>query len=72
MLSTSVVLSFLLLFPRIDITTCGNGLMAAKAGTVTQISSSKIVIGEREYLVTPKEVKAEHCPFFPSKIAGRK
>nr|WP_315245044.1 MFS transporter [uncultured Flavobacterium sp.] len=66
-LSTSVVLSFLLLFPKMNITTSGNGLMAAKAGTVTQVSPSKIVIGEREYLVTPKEVKAEHNPFFPSK-----
>ena len=66
-LSTSVVLSFLLLFPKMNITTSGNGLMAAKAGTVTQVSPSKIVIGEREYLVTPKDVKAEHNPFFPSK-----
>ncbi|MEO8237806.1 MAG: MFS transporter [Flavobacterium sp.] len=66
-LSTSVVLSFLLLFPKMNITTSGSGLMAAKAGKVTQVSPSKIVIGEREYLVTPKNVKAEHNPFFPSK-----
>jgi NNP family nitrate/nitrite transporter-like MFS transporter len=66
-LSTSVVLSFLLLFPKMNITTSGSGLMAAKAGTVTQVSPSKIVIGEKEYLVTSKDVNAEHNPFFPSK-----
>lgn len=66
-LSTSIVLSFLLLFPKMNITTSGNGLMAGNAGTVTQVSPSKVVIGEREYQVNPKDVNAEHSQFFPSK-----
>jgi NNP family nitrate/nitrite transporter-like MFS transporter len=66
-LSTSVVLSFLLLFPKMNITTSGSGLMAAKAGTVTQVSPSKIVIGEKEYLLTPEDANAGHNAFFPSK-----
>lgn len=66
-LSSSVVLSFLLLFPKMNITTSGNGLMAANAGTVTQVSPSKIVVGDKEYLVTQKDVNAEHNQFFPSK-----
>ncbi|MFV8328443.1 MFS transporter [Flavobacterium sp. ZS1P14] len=66
-LSSSVVLSFLLLFPKMDITTSGSGLMAGNAGTVTEVSPSKIVVGEREYRVIPKDVNAKHSQFFPSK-----
>ncbi len=66
-LCTSVVLSFLLLFPKMDITTSGNGLMAGKAGIVTQVSPSKIVVGEKEHAVNPKDNDLKHSQFFPSK-----
>lgn len=66
-LTSSVVLSFLLLFPKMNITTSGNGLMAGNAGTVTQVSPSKVVVGEREYVVNPKDPNAKPDPFFPSK-----
>lgn len=66
-LCSSVVLSFLLLFPKMDITTSGSGLMASKAGTITQLSQSKIVVGDKEHLVNPKDIDLRHSQFFPSK-----
>lgn len=66
-LSSSVVLSFLLLFPKMNITTSGNGMMAGKAGVVTQVTKEKIVVGDKEYLVTPKDANIVHSQFFPSK-----
>lgn len=66
-LGSSVILSFLLLFPKMDITTSGNGLMASKAGKVTQVSDSKVVVGDKEYNVNPKDVHINHSKFFPSK-----
>lgn len=71
-LSCSVVLSFLLLFPKMDITTSGSGLLAGKAGTVTKVSPSKIVIDEKEYQLEQKDWNAAHNKFFPSKKPGRK
>lgn len=66
-LCTSVILSFLLLFPKMDITTSGSGLMASKAGTITQVSPSKIVVGEKVHVVNPKDKELKHSQFFPSK-----
>lgn len=66
-LSCSVVLSFLLLFPKMNITTSGSGLLAGNAGTVTHVSPSKVVIGKREYPVNQKDSNVEDSKFFPSK-----
>ncbi|MDR7212319.1 MFS transporter [Flavobacterium piscis] len=66
-LSISVVLSFLLLFPKMDITTTGSGLMASKAGTVTQVSSDKVTIGDRQYPIMEKDEVTQPSQFFPSK-----
>ncbi|PKB15837.1 nitrate/nitrite transporter [Flavobacterium sp. 5] len=66
-LSSSVILSFLLLFPKMDINTSGAGLMAGKAGIVTQITPSKIVIDGKEYKVNDKGSNGEPSKYFPSK-----
>lgn len=66
-LGSSLVLSFLLLFPKMNIMTSGNGMMAAKAGTVTQVMPSKIVVGDKEYQVNQKKTNVEPNHFFPSK-----
>ena len=66
-LSTSVGLSFLLLFPKMNVTTSGSGLMASKAGTVTEVSPSKVVIGENEYTIKEKDLNVVHNKYFPSK-----
>lgn len=66
-LSCSAALSFLLLFPKMNVTTSGNGLMAENAGTITAVSSSKVVIGEKEYPIIQKDANAAYSKFFPSK-----
>lgn len=66
-LSCSAVLSFLLLFPKMNVTTSGSGLMAGSAGTVTAVSPSKVVIGEKEYPIIQKNPNAAYSRFFPSK-----
>ncbi|MBK0370450.1 MFS transporter [Flavobacterium agrisoli] len=66
-LSSSVVLSFLLLFPKMNITTAGSGLMASKAGIVTTVSKEKIVVDEKVYPLKPFDKDAKYNAYFPSK-----
>ncbi|WP_035647057.1 nitrate/nitrite transporter [Flavobacterium sp. ASV13] len=68
-LSSSVVLSFLLMFPKMDITTSGSGITAAKAGTVTEVAKDKIVIGDKTYPITQEDKNAKHSKFLPSKTS---
>ncbi|WP_029035663.1 MFS transporter [Salinimicrobium terrae] len=48
-LGSSVVISFLLIFPKMEIYSPGNGIMAKQAGEVTQVSEERIVVGGTEY-----------------------
>ncbi|WP_281323732.1 MFS transporter [Flavobacterium sp. IMCC34518] len=62
-LGSSIVISFLLMFPKMEILTAGSGVLAAKSGVVTEISASTIKIdGEPQTIntkeVTEKEVKS--------------
>ncbi|MCP2029092.1 NNP family nitrate/nitrite transporter-like MFS transporter [Flavobacterium sp. HSC-32F16] len=66
-LSSSVILSFLLMFPKMDITTSGSGLVASKAGTVTKVSENEIVVGGKTYPITQEDKDAVHNQYFPSK-----
>lgn len=66
-LSSSVILSFLLLFPKMNITTSGSGLMAAKAGTVTEVIPEKISIGDKVYGLEVKDENSAYNAFFLSK-----
>ncbi|HEX7366969.1 MAG TPA: MFS transporter [Pelobium sp.] len=66
-LTLSVILSFLLLFPKMDVTTSGSGLIATKAGTVTQVSSNKVVVDDKEHTVTPRNNGTDHNQYLPSK-----
>lgn len=66
-LSSSVVLSFLLMFPKMDITTSGSGLVASKAGTVTKVSENEAVAGGKTYQIAQEDKNAEHNKYFPSK-----
>ncbi|WP_348798466.1 MFS transporter [Flavobacterium adhaerens] len=68
-LGSSVVLSFLLLFPKMYIVTSGEGMIAKKAGTVTLVTPSKIVVGETDYQIQPKDIEAETSQFLPSKTS---
>ena len=66
-LSSSVILSFLLMFPKMDITTSGSGLVASKAGIVTKVSENEIVVGDKTYPIMQEDKNASHSKFFPSK-----
>jgi len=44
----------LLCVPRMDIQSPGEGVMADRAGTVTDVSSTEVVVGDRRYLLTGK------------------
>lgn len=48
-LGSSVVISFLLIFPKMEIYSPGNGIMAKQAGEVTHVSEDRIVAGGVEY-----------------------
>lgn len=47
-------------------------MMAGKAGVVTQVTKEKIVVGDKEYLVTPKDANIVHSQFFPLNQLGKK
>jgi len=66
-LGSSVALSFLLMFPKMDITTSGSGLVASIAGTVTEVSKDKIVIEDKTYPIIQQNENAVQSQFFPSK-----
>lgn len=54
-LGSSLVISFLLIFPKMEISSPGNGIMAKKAGTVTHVSEDKIIVADIEYNLKPKK-----------------
>ncbi|MCF8244164.1 MAG: MFS transporter [Saprospiraceae bacterium] len=48
-LGASVVISFMLIIPRMEIYSPGRGIMATRAGTVTAVSDTEIKIGKQVY-----------------------
>lgn len=54
-LGSSVLFSFLLIFPRMEIYSPGTGIMAIKNGTVTEITNNEIIIGEQKYTYANKD-----------------
>ena len=64
-LSSSVILSALLMVPKMDITTTGPGVMATKKGTITAISDSNVKIGEKDFLIAQKVEKRMESSIFP-------
>ncbi len=67
-LGTSVAFSFLLMFPKMDIYTDGQGVLAGNQGTVTKVTPTTIQVGKKEYPVKPKEEQLkEGNNFFPTK-----
>jgi MFS transporter, NNP family, nitrate/nitrite transporter len=65
-LGSSVILSFLLMFPKMEITTAGPGLLAAKKGTITQITPSFIKIDNKEFPINTNIKKTETSTIFPT------
>lgn len=58
-LGSSVLVSFLLVIPTMEILSPGRGVMAKAGGTVTAVTSSEIVVGARSYSLQAREVESE-------------
>ena len=53
-LGSSVLISFLVIIPKMDIYSPGRGVMAARGGVVTAVSATDITVGEKSYKVREK------------------
>jgi NNP family nitrate/nitrite transporter-like MFS transporter len=65
-LSSSVILSAFLMIPKMEITTAGPGILAAKKGVVKEISSKSVKIGDKEYPITQKAAILNENAIFPT------
>lgn len=59
-LSSSVVLSFLLIIPRMQIYSPGTGVMATQAGTVRLVTDSIIQVDDKQYPISPRSHEFDH------------
>ena len=69
-LGASLVLSFMLVIPRMDIYSPGQGIMAEKGGSVTYVSDSLIIVGGISYPVQVRNTKKtieDDALIFPTK-----
>ncbi|MBW4362105.1 MFS transporter [Flavobacterium taihuense] len=66
-LSSSVILSALLMVPKMDITTSGPGVMATKKGIITAVTSTLVKVGEKEFPVNLKVNKPIENTIFPTR-----
>lgn len=67
-LGSSIVISFLLMFPKMEILTAGPGVLAGKSGVVTEIAVAEIKIDGEVQNVNTKEVfEKEVKSIFPVK-----
>lgn len=65
-LGSSIVLSFLLMFPKMDIYTDGPGILSSNTGTVTQATASHISVDKKEYSVKKRHSqKVNETSFLP-------
>ena len=56
-LGFSVLISFMLVVPRMDIYSPGRGVMATRGGVVVAVSEQEIVVGDVTYRLMPKQNK---------------
>lgn len=68
-LSSSVVLSALLMIPKMEIKTTGPGVVATKKGTVTSVTKENIKIGETNFAVLQKKDNNAENKIFPTKTS---
>jgi NNP family nitrate/nitrite transporter-like MFS transporter len=68
-LSSSVILSTLLMIPKMEITTTGPGVLATKKGTVTFVSNENIKIGNTDFAVAQKKENNTENAIFPTKTS---
>jgi NNP family nitrate/nitrite transporter-like MFS transporter len=58
-LGSSIVISFLLMFPKMEITTAGPGVLATSSGVVTAVTPSEIIVNDKGHKVNAKGVVIE-------------
>ncbi|RXM43211.1 nitrate/nitrite transporter [Flavobacterium sp. YO64] len=68
-LSSSVILSALLMVPKMEITTTGPGVLATKKGTVTSIAKDNIKIGETEFNIAQKQENNSENSILPTRTS---
>ncbi len=70
-LGTSVIVSLMLIVPKMEIYSSGRGIMATQAGTVTSVNETEIVIGSKSYSLVTKSDSFENLEakllVFPTK-----
>jgi NNP family nitrate/nitrite transporter-like MFS transporter len=66
-LSSSVILSALLMIPKMDITTSGPGVLATKKGIITAVSNTLVKVGEKEFPINLKVDKPIENTIFPTR-----
>lgn len=70
-LGASVLISFLLIVPKMEITSPGKGVAAERDGIVTAVSENSITVGEKVYQIKQRENKSanrdEGILVFPAK-----
>jgi len=67
-LGSSAVLSFLLMIPKMEITTAGPGIMAKKAGVITEVSATNVKVGETDFpVIAKKDITTDGTNIFPKK-----
>ncbi|PWB28148.1 MFS transporter [Flavobacterium sp. HTF] len=54
-LGSSIVISFLLMFPKMEIYTAGPGVMAMNNGVVTELSADHIIVSGKTYQISHKK-----------------
>lgn len=65
-LGSSVILSAFLMIPKMEITTAGPGILAAKKGVVNEITASTVKVGEKEYPILQKSSIMNESSIFPT------
>ncbi|GGE97157.1 MFS transporter [Flavobacterium limi] len=65
-LSSSVLLSALLMVPKMEITTNGPGVLATKKGIITAVSNEIVKIGETGFAVAQKKENNTENSIFPT------
>jgi MFS transporter, NNP family, nitrate/nitrite transporter len=65
-LGSSVILSALLMIPKMDITTTGPGVLATKKGIITSISDGNVKVSDRDFPVIEKIEKAIESSILPT------
>lgn len=54
-LGSSIVISFLLMFPKMEIITAGPGVMSSTNGTVVEVVADKIIVNGKIHPINPKK-----------------